>query len=100
MVFIQWQVLLLHVEDYFESVVWKKLLNRAMFCTNYQTGVTMLIMRLPQVSAVTGLPRSTLYLYMSRNQFPKPIKLGVRSVGWVKAEIDDWLMRRMELRKE
>ena len=58
----------------------------------------MTILRLPEVNRVTGLPRSTIYLYMKNNQFPKPIKLGVRSVGWIKEEIDEWVARRMEKR--
>ncbi len=45
------------------------------------------------------MPRSTLYLYIKKNEFPKPVKLGVRSVGWVKAEVDEWLAKRMGLRQ-
>jgi prophage regulatory protein len=58
----------------------------------------MIILRLPAVSKVTGLPRSTLYLYIKTNQFPRPIKLGVRSVGWVKEEIDEWLAKKIGMR--
>jgi len=50
------------------------------------------------VSELTGLPRSTLYLYMKNDQFPKPVKLGVRSVGWIKEEVDEWLRLRKSLR--
>lgn len=71
----------------------------AMLWTNCQKVQSMMIMRLPAVSGVTGLPRSTLYQYMKTNQFPKPVKLGVRSVGWVKEEVDAWLAKRMELRQ-
>lgn len=70
-----------------------------MLWTNSQKVQSMVIMRLPAVSEVTGLPRSTLYQYMKNNRFPKPVKLGVRSVGWIKEEVDAWLAKRMELRQ-
>ena len=49
------------------------------------------ILRLPAVKARTGLSRSTIYLRISECEFPKPISLGGRAVGWVEGEIDDWL---------
>ncbi|MBL0427980.1 helix-turn-helix transcriptional regulator [Ramlibacter alkalitolerans] len=58
----------------------------------------MRVLRLPAVSELTGLPRSTLYLYMKNNQFPKPVKLGLRSVGWIKEEVDEWLSERKNAR--
>nr|WP_284465595.1 AlpA family transcriptional regulator [Diaphorobacter nitroreducens] len=58
----------------------------------------MRILRLPAVSELTGLPRSTLYLYMSKGLFPKPIKLGARSVGWVQDEVNQWLRQKVESR--
>lgn len=42
--------------------------------------------------------RSTLYLYIKNNQFPKPIKLGIQSVGWIQEVVEQWLRQRMELR--
>ncbi|WP_338821365.1 AlpA family transcriptional regulator [Acidovorax temperans] len=58
----------------------------------------MRILRLPAVSELTGLPRSTLYLYISKGQFPKPVKLGIRSVGWIQEEVDQWLLQKKESR--
>ncbi len=49
------------------------------------------ILRLPDVMARTGLPRSTVYLRISQGTFPKPIHLGFRTVGWIAAEIDAWI---------
>lgn len=69
-----------------------------MHWTNYQRVNAMRILRLPAVSELTGLPRSTLYLYMSKGLFPKPIKLGIKSVGWIKEEVDLWLRQKMESR--
>lgn len=56
--------------------------------------ITML--RLPTVKARTGLSRSTIYLRISEGTFPKPVALGGRAVGWVEAEIHDWLDQQIE----
>jgi prophage regulatory protein len=49
------------------------------------------ILRLPAVMAQTGLSRSTIYLRVSQDTFPKPVNLGGRAVGWVEAEIQEWV---------
>ncbi|MCG7867613.1 MAG: AlpA family transcriptional regulator [Candidatus Thiodiazotropha taylori] len=54
------------------------------------------ILRLPTVKARTGLSRSTIYLRISEDSFPKPISLGNRAVGWVEAEINEWLDQQIE----
>jgi prophage regulatory protein len=52
---------------------------------------TLIILRLRDVKARTGLSRSTIYLRMSQGLFPKPISLGGRSVGWIEAEVSEWI---------
>lgn len=54
------------------------------------------ILRLPSVKSRTGLSRSTLYLRISQGQFPKPVNLSGRAVGWLDSEIDAWLSRQIE----
>jgi len=54
------------------------------------------ILRLPKVKVRTGLSRSTIYLQISQNQFPKPISLGSRAVGWLEADIESWLQQRIQ----
>nr|WP_082146556.1 AlpA family transcriptional regulator [Marinobacter subterrani] len=51
----------------------------------------MTILRLSQVIHVTSLARSTIYKLMSSGLFPKPISLSERTVGWVEAEVDQWI---------
>lgn len=53
------------------------------------------IYRLPDVIKTTSLSRSSIYDYMSKGLFPRPIKLGVRAVGWHSADITAWLESRM-----
>ena len=63
--------------------------------------MTHRILRLPEVMARTGLSRSTIYLRISQDNFPKPVSLGARAVGWVEAEIQEWLQQQIEAsRKE
>ena len=38
------------------------------------------VFRIKTVMDVTGLGRSTIYLWVSEGKFPKPRKLGVRAV--------------------
>ena len=54
------------------------------------------ILRLPAVKIRTGLSRSTIYLRVSQGAFPKPVRLGARAVGWVEAEIQEWLQQQIE----
>jgi prophage regulatory protein len=52
------------------------------------------ILRRPAVEAKTGMPRSSIYAAMKRGEFPTPIKLGVRAVGWLESDIETWLSSR------
>jgi prophage regulatory protein len=54
------------------------------------------ILRLPTVKARTGLSRSTIYLRISEGSFPAAVSLGGRAVGWIEAEVNDWLAKRIE----
>lgn len=58
--------------------------------------MTHTILRLPAVKTSTGLSRSTIYLRVAEGTFPKPVSLGGRAVGWLEAEIQDWLRQRIE----
>jgi prophage regulatory protein len=54
------------------------------------------ILRLPDVRAITGLSRSTIYLRIARGEFPRPVELGGPAVGWLEAEVQEWLQRRID----
>ncbi len=49
------------------------------------------ILRRKEVESRVGLRRSTIYQRVAEGTFPPPVNLGVRAVGWVEAEIDQWL---------
>ncbi|TVO75893.1 helix-turn-helix transcriptional regulator [Sedimenticola selenatireducens] len=54
------------------------------------------ILRIEAVKARIGLSRSTLYLRISKGTFPKPVHLGGRAVGWIEAEVNDWLSQQIK----
>ena len=58
----------------------------------------MRILRAKDVKEKTGLPESTLYMMINRDQFPAPIRLGARTTGWIEEEIDDWLVEKINER--
>jgi prophage regulatory protein len=58
----------------------------------------MKVLRLKEVMRLTGLARSTVYDYITKQQFPKPITLGDRAVGWLEHEIQDWINERIAIR--
>ena len=45
------------------------------------------IWRRPRVQTETGYSRSTLYLRIAQGLWPKPVRLGVRAVGWPAGEV-------------
>ena len=53
------------------------------------------LIRLPQVKAMVGLGRSSIYDKIKRGEFPKQIKLG-RSSGWVEAEVQTWISEQIQ----
>lgn len=58
----------------------------------------MKILRLRQVMELTGLSRSTLYLYIQNQEFPKQVRLGPKLVGWVDDEVNAWLHKKIQSR--
>ena len=52
------------------------------------------VLRLPEVVALTGRCRSSIYADIAAGTFPPPLRLGPRSVGWRQSDIDAWLNSR------
>jgi len=49
------------------------------------------IIKLSKVLHRTTLSRSSIYRKSAEGSFPKQIKIGARSSGWIESEVDDWL---------
>lgn len=58
----------------------------------------LILERLPQVKARTGLSRSEIYRRIALDEFPAPIKLGLRASAWHKREVDTWITQRIAAR--
>jgi len=54
------------------------------------------ILRLPEVINRTGLSRSSIYLMISKNDFPSQILLGERTIGFVEQDINNWIDERIK----
>ena len=52
-------------------------------------------LRLPQVKAITGLSKSTIYARISEGTFPEQIPLGPRLVVWVESDIQKWIAEQV-----
>ena len=60
---------------------------------NHQVAIDRLLRR-PDVEALTGLARATIYQQMATGRFPRPVKVGKRAVAWPKSAINDWIGER------
>lgn len=58
----------------------------------------LILERLPQVKARTGLGRSEIYRRIAAGNFPAPVKLGERASAWSAAEVDSWISERIATR--
>lgn len=58
------------------------------------------ILRRTEIERVTGLPRSTIYEKMSRGEFPKPVRISGRAVGWIESEVAEWQGALIEKRNK
>ena len=49
------------------------------------------LIKLPVVISVTGKSRSSIYDDIKSGRFPKPLKIGKRSVAWKYSDIELWI---------
>ena len=52
------------------------------------------IHRMPSALAVTGLCRTSLYNALARGDFPEPVRIGRKAVGWRESDLAAWLESR------
>ena len=57
------------------------------------------ILKRPRVQELTSLPVSTLYAWVAQGRFPAPVRLGLRSVGWRRSDVQGWLDSRVSARE-
>ena len=55
------------------------------------------ILRMKDVIEITGISRSGIYLKLSEHSFysdmsfPRPFKIGIKTNGWIDADIQAWI---------
>lgn len=54
------------------------------------------VMRLPAVLATVGMSRGWVLANVKEGNFPAPIKLGAKAIGWRSSAICEWLSSRCE----
>jgi prophage regulatory protein len=57
------------------------------------------IIRKKQLTDFTGLKRTALDDAIKRGDFPRPVKVGPRAVGWLEEDIEEW-QRRMIVKRD
>jgi len=61
---------------------------------------TVTILRVPALVKKLGIGRSTVYDWLDPKSdrydptFPLRLKLGVKAVGWLESEIDEWILNK------
>lgn len=55
----------------------------------------MRLIKISEVVARTGQPKSTIYWRVARGEFPKPVKQGPRAAAWIEQEVDTWIAVRV-----
>lgn len=53
------------------------------------------ILRKPRVLAIVGIGNTSLYEAIKRGEFPAPVKLGARAVGWKRSDVEAWVASRV-----
>ncbi|MDR0806989.1 MAG: AlpA family transcriptional regulator [Enterobacteriaceae bacterium] len=53
------------------------------------------LIRLPEVQRRTGYGKAWLYKLIAQGRFPKPIKIGIRSIAFIECEVDEWINQRI-----
>ena len=49
------------------------------------------LLKRPEVETITGLSRASIYARMDKGEFPRPMRLGPRSVAWRDSDVQEWI---------
>jgi len=52
------------------------------------------MLKLKEVISLVSLSRSTIYVYIKKNEFPKPVKLTDRRIAWRSSDIQSYLSKK------
>ena len=57
------------------------------------------ILKVKEVSKEVNISVPQIYRLAKLGEFPKPLKLGKRSSGWLQSEIEQWIQEKVDARK-
>jgi prophage regulatory protein len=53
------------------------------------------ILRIAEVETLTGLRRSTLWRLWGTGDFPRPVQIGKRAIGFSAEAVEEWINARL-----
>lgn len=57
------------------------------------------LIRMEQVAGMIGMCKSSIYkMLRAGSDFPKPVQIGPRAVGFVQSEVEAWIQDRIDAR--
>ena len=62
---------------------------------NQSNQILPIIVRMPNVLVMTGMSKPSVYRMMKTGTFPRRIQLSPGAVGWLRTEIEQWVVDRM-----
>ena len=61
---------------------------------------SLCLVRLPEVKAICGLSRSSIYMLIRDGRFPPPVAISGRARGWVRHEVEVWVAERIRASRQ
>lgn len=58
------------------------------------------LLRRKEVELKTGKSRASIYADIRAGVFPAPVSIGISSVAWLEAEVDQWIVERLAERSK
>lgn len=58
------------------------------------------LLRRRDVEQKTGKSRAAIYADIRAGTFPEPVPIGINSVAWLEAEVDQWIADRLAERNQ
>lgn len=59
-----------------------------------QAEETSPFLRMPAVTRLTGLGRSTIYRLVAQDKFPSPVRIANRAIAWRRSDLECWTATR------
>ncbi|HHY6383430.1 TPA: helix-turn-helix transcriptional regulator [Salmonella enterica] len=80
-----------------EMMVVKACSHQPMRNLNRCVMTTIRIIKVPEALERCAMSRASLYRMLQRNEFPRQVRIGIRSVGFYEHEVNQWLADRQRV---